>query len=103
MRLFKAPPDTCLGSPFFSLSVHGLHFAVYAASRLRAPSVYLLSQQRLGDRLDSPVLVWLLLVYNAKACARAAAATGFQELCAPKSQRFLRFAIAMPIADPRHR
>ena len=26
-----------------------------------------------------------------------------QELSAPKSQRFLRFAIAMPIADPRNR
>ena len=26
MRLFQAPLDTCLGSPFFaSLSVHGLH------------------------------------------------------------------------------
>ena len=33
MRLFQAPLDTCLGSPFFaSLSVHGLHFTVYAAS-----------------------------------------------------------------------
>ena len=33
MRLFQAPLDTCLGSPFFaSLSVHGLHFMVYAAS-----------------------------------------------------------------------
>ena len=27
----------------------------------------------------------------------------FQVLSAPKSQRFLRFAIAMPIADPRNR
>ena len=26
-----------------------------------------------------------------------------RELSAPKSQRFLRFAIAMPIADPRNR
>ena len=25
------------------------------------------------------------------------------QLSAPKSQQFLRFAIAMPIADPRHR
>ena len=33
MRLFQAPLDTCLVSPFFaSLSVHGLHFTVYAAS-----------------------------------------------------------------------
>ena len=27
----------------------------------------------------------------------------FSELSAPKSQRLLRFAIAMPIADPRNR
>ena len=27
----------------------------------------------------------------------------FDDLSAPKSQRFLRFAIAMPIADPRNR
>ena len=34
MRLFQAPLDTCLGSPFSaSLSVHGLHFTVYAASK----------------------------------------------------------------------
>ena len=33
MRLFQAPHDTCLGSPFLaSLSVHGLHFTAYAAS-----------------------------------------------------------------------
>ena len=33
-QLFQAPLDTCLGSPFFaSLSVHGLPFTVYAASR----------------------------------------------------------------------
>ena len=33
MRLFQAPLDTCLDSPFFaSLSVHGLHFTVYAPS-----------------------------------------------------------------------
>ena len=33
MRLFQAALDTCLGSPFFaSLSVHGLHFTVYAPS-----------------------------------------------------------------------
>ena len=32
MRLFQAPLDTCLGSPFFaSLSVHGLHLTVYTA------------------------------------------------------------------------
>ena len=31
MRLFQAALDTCLDSPFFaSLSVHGLHFTVYA-------------------------------------------------------------------------
>ena len=45
MRLFQAPLDTCLGSPFFaSLSVHGLHFTVYAASsnrKSRALSVHL--------------------------------------------------------------
>ena len=35
MRLFQASLDTCLGSPLFaSLSVHGLHFTVYAASKL---------------------------------------------------------------------
>ena len=34
MLLFQAPLDTCLDSPFFaSLSVHGLHFTVYALSR----------------------------------------------------------------------
>ena len=34
MRLFQAALDTCLDSPFFaSLSVHGLHFTVYAPSR----------------------------------------------------------------------
>ena len=33
MRLFPAPLDTCLDSPFFaSLSVHDLHFTVYAPS-----------------------------------------------------------------------
>ena len=33
MRLFQAPLNTCLDSPFFvSLSVHGLHFTVYAPS-----------------------------------------------------------------------
>ena len=33
MRLFQAALDTCLNSPFFaSLSSHGLHFTVYAAS-----------------------------------------------------------------------
>ena len=35
MRLFQVALDTCLDSPFFaSLSVHGLHFTVYA------PSIY---------------------------------------------------------------
>ena len=39
MRLFQAPLDTCLGSPFFaSLSVHGLHFTVYAPSRYQNQS-----------------------------------------------------------------
>ena len=34
MRLFQAALDTCLDSPFFaSLSVHGLHFTVYAHLR----------------------------------------------------------------------
>ena len=28
---------------------------------------------------------------------------GTQVLSTPKSQRFLQFVIAMPIADPRHR
>ena len=33
MRLFQAALDTCHDSPFFaSLSVHGLHFTVYARS-----------------------------------------------------------------------
>ena len=33
MRLFQATLDTCLDSPFLaSLSVHGLHFMVYAPS-----------------------------------------------------------------------
>ena len=42
MRLFQAPLNTCLGSPFFaSLSIRGLHFMVYAASikTLRGNSV----------------------------------------------------------------
>ena len=34
MRLFQAALDTCLGSPSSAtLSVHGLHFMVYAPSR----------------------------------------------------------------------
>ena len=34
MRLFQAALDTCLDTPSFaSLSVHGLHFTVYAPSR----------------------------------------------------------------------
>ena len=34
MRLFQAALDTCLDSPLFaSLSVHGLHFTVYAPPR----------------------------------------------------------------------
>ena len=38
MRLFQAALDTCLDSPFFaSLSVHGLHFTVYAPSILPWP------------------------------------------------------------------
>ena len=38
MRLFQAALDTCLGSPFFaSLSVHGLHFTVYAHKEFRSP------------------------------------------------------------------
>ena len=43
MRLFQAALDTCLDSPFFaSLSVHGLHFTVYAPSRfsLQNPKGY---------------------------------------------------------------
>ena len=40
MRLFQATLDTCLDSPFFaSLSVHGLHFTVYAPSILGGPAV----------------------------------------------------------------
>ena len=35
MRLLQAPLDTCLDSPFFAgLSVHGLHFTVYALSSI---------------------------------------------------------------------
>ena len=35
MRLFQAPLDTCLDSPFFaSLSVHGLHFTVCELSSI---------------------------------------------------------------------
>ena len=35
MGLFQAALDTCLDSPFFaSLSVHGLHFTVYAPSKI---------------------------------------------------------------------
>ena len=38
MRLFQAALDTCLDSPFFaSLSVHGLHFTVYAPSKKILP------------------------------------------------------------------
>ena len=41
MRLFQAALDTCLGSPFFaSLSIHGLHFTVYAPSKLFLKSIY---------------------------------------------------------------
>ena len=36
MRLFQAALDNCHDSPFFaSLSVHGLHFTVYAPSNHR--------------------------------------------------------------------
>ena len=38
MRLFQAALDTCLDSPLFaSLSVHGLHFTVYAPSKHMKP------------------------------------------------------------------
>ena len=38
MRLFQAVLDTCLDSPFFaSLSLHGLHFTVYAPSGQISP------------------------------------------------------------------
>ena len=39
MRLFQAALHTCLDSPFFAnLSVHGLHFTVYAPSILQGGS-----------------------------------------------------------------
>ena len=43
MRLFQAALDTCLDNPFFaSLSVHGLHFTVYAPSSILStfPTVF---------------------------------------------------------------
>ena len=40
MRLFQAPLDTPLDSPFFAnLSVHGLHFTVYAPSNLASGEI----------------------------------------------------------------
>ena len=37
MRLFQAALGTCLDNPFFaSLSVHGLHFTVYATGKITA-------------------------------------------------------------------
>ena len=41
MRLFQAALDTCLDSPLLaSLSVHGLHFTVYAASNYGPRNYY---------------------------------------------------------------
>ena len=49
MRLFQAALDTPLDSPFFtSLSVHGLHFTVYA------PSIHLLRRSLQGPTEISP-------------------------------------------------
>ena len=51
MRLFQAALDTCLDSPFFaSLSVHGLHFTVYA------PSIW-----AMFDRLRPKMFIWVNL------------------------------------------
>ena len=52
MRLFQAPLDTCLDSPFLaSLSVHVLHFTVYAPSRKHfvATCIPCMSKQRPAD------------------------------------------------------
>ena len=50
MRLFQAPLDTCLGSPFFaSLSVHSLHFTVDALS-IRLGNYFLHNSQRWLER-----------------------------------------------------
>ena len=48
MRLFQAPLETFLDSPFFaaSLSVHGLHFTVYAASNLHILALYVGQRKR---------------------------------------------------------
>ena len=51
MRLFKAALNTCLDSPFFaSLSVHGLHFTVYAPSRWSASVGFISTSETWTDK-----------------------------------------------------
>ena len=57
MRLFQAPLrlDTCLDSPFFaSLSIHGLHFTVYAPSNVILAAVW---RRASGSALRTPRFV----------------------------------------------
>ena len=55
MRLFKAALDTCLDSPFFSsLSVHGLHFTVYAASKSAGLNINLAKNSLEAMKCHSP-------------------------------------------------
>ena len=63
---------------------------VGAASSHKVPSTCVVSHySAIGDTIS---------------CDAPKSAIGFRgKLSAPKSQRFLRFAIAMPIADPRNR
>ena len=65
MRLFQAPLDTCLDSPFFaSLSVHGLHFTIYAPSNFSGPRfISGLQTYPEGPKIEKiafsfPVLFW---------------------------------------------
>ena len=53
VRLFQAALDTCLDSPFFaSLSVHGLHFTVYA------PSIYYGAP---NEYIHTHLMIWELI------------------------------------------
>ena len=66
MRLFQAPLDTCLDSPFFAgLSVHGLHFTVYAPSTfvlLAIPFTFENGFERLEQRpIGSPITLATVL------------------------------------------
>ena len=62
MCLFQAHPDTCLDSPLLaSLSVHGLHFTVYA---LREPIWRESFRLSIPQKLESEKSLRFLHVYG---------------------------------------